>query len=73
MHNNGVIQQGVLTLVAMYMNESMNKSLPEKKLLPKLVSIYDSTNVPCRAKAYLLTYILIKQQDELLLQLIQSK
>jgi hypothetical protein len=72
-HNNSIIQQGVLTLLAMYVNESANKSLPDKKLLPKLAPIYESTNVPCRAKAYLLTYILIKQQDELLLQLIQSK
>jgi hypothetical protein len=77
-HNNSVIQQGVFTLLAMYVNEpaNSNKSLVADKkqhLLTRLVPVYESTTVACRAKAYLLTYILVKQQDEILLQLIQSK
>ena len=35
--------------------------------------IYESTNVMCRAKAYLLTYVLLKQQNDLLLTFSESK
>ena len=76
MHTNSEIQQGALTLLAIYANEPAvyNKSLNDRRpLLAKLVPVYESTNVACRAKAYLLTYILIRQQEDTLLQLIQSK
>ena len=35
--------------------------------------IYESTNVICRAKAYLLTYVLLKQQNDFLLTFTESK
>ncbi len=41
--------------------------------MPKLLPIYESTNVTCRAKAYMLTCILLKQQNDLLLTFSESK
>ena len=47
--------------------------LLKKKLISKLIPIYESTNVVCRAKSYLLTYVILKQQHDLLLVFTQSK
>jgi hypothetical protein len=44
-----------------------------KKLISKITPIYDSTNLNCRSKAYLLTYVVLKQQNELLIQFANSK
>jgi hypothetical protein len=67
------IQQATLTMISMYLNEPNAKVLPEKKLITKLVAIYESTNVTCRSKAYLLTLVLLKQQNDLLVNFVQSK
>ncbi|CAF0783549.1 unnamed protein product [Brachionus calyciflorus] len=72
-HNNSHIQLPILTMIAMLTNETNSKNLPEKKLLPKLVQIYESTSVPCRSKAYILTFVLLKQQSDLLIPFSQSK
>ena len=37
------------------------------------MSFYESTNVTCRAKSYLLTYVILKQQNDFLISFIQSK
>jgi len=58
--NNSHIQQIMLTLIAITVHEGHLKSFPEKKLIGRLVSLYENANVACRAKAYLLTHILLK-------------
>ncbi len=62
--NNSQIQQVMLTLVTIPVNEGHLKSFPEKKLIGQLVNVYENANVACRAKAYLLTYVLLKNSVE---------
>lgn len=71
--NNSHTQQAILTMLAMLVNDNQLKALPEKKLIAKLVCLFDSANVVTRAKAYLLTYTILKQQSELLTLFTQSK
>jgi hypothetical protein len=72
-NSNFHIQHIVLTMISMLVNDSNLKSIPEKKLISKLLNLYESTNAVCRAKSYLLTYLLIKQQNDILLTFSQSK